>query len=134
MKKLGLLLALISVNTFADCAGDYNNGVSEYNFGVRYSNYATEQYQLAVDESQKPDGSQEKLCEYLLNSYSGFNTSALSLVSCRDNFSKAVKSCSGDTKLKAMQASNLCHQNFQTSNENKGIVFQNIKTNCFSNE
>lgn len=133
MKKI-LLLTLLGTFTYANCASDYNGGISEYNFAARHFEVGSLSFEAAAKESQKTEPNTEILCNHLLNAYSGFNTASDSLQRCRTLFTAAVKSCSGNDKLKAMQASNTCHDSYQVSNENKEIMRENLKGICFTQD
>lgn len=132
IKFLGLFL--IGASALANCANDYNSGLLEYNFASRHMELGAASYDLASTEAQKEEPNIEILCDHLLNSYSGFQTATNSLQRCRDSFAKAVKTCTGDNKLRAMQASNTCHETFQVSTENKRIVRENLRGICFTQD
>lgn len=129
-----LILAALSYSALANCASDYNTGISEYNFAARHYELGSNDFEKAAEESKKEEPNTQVLCAHLLNAYSGFHTASDSLQRCRELFAAAVKSCTGDTKLQAMQASNTCHQSLQVSNENLNIMEQNIKGICFTQD
>lgn len=126
------LLTLLSTFTYANCASDYNGGIAEYNYASRHFDNGSIAYESAAEESKKEEPNTEILCDHLLNAYSGFNTASDSLQRCRDLFAAAVKTCTGNDKLKAMQASNTCHNSLQVSNDNKNVMIENIKGICFT--
>ena len=123
---------LVGLQAYANCAGNFNQGVSELSFGVKYYEVGVASYNAAVDESEKPSPDFKVLCHHLVDSVGGFTVAKGSFLSCSRYFAAAEGSCSGPDQIRAREYKKICNSNSEVSINNQAAIRNALERTCFA--